>query len=82
MDAKSLMPLLTSDFRNPDGSRVGKEWVLAPPAADVSGGGGGNQMPMSIDLSGASSIKANFNNNGDTGQFRQFRGQFRYLCKL
>lgn len=58
------MPLPTSDFRNPVCLEMKKlksgYWAQAA-------GGGGNNVPMSIDLSGANKIGANNNNNGDLG---------------
>ncbi|XP_021938979.1 uncharacterized protein LOC110839243 isoform X3 [Zootermopsis nevadensis] len=64
IDAEYLMPLPTSDFRNPVCLEMKKlksgYWAQAA-------GGGGNNVPMSIDLSGANKIGANNNNNGDLG---------------
>ncbi|PNF42918.1 hypothetical protein B7P43_G11845 [Cryptotermes secundus] len=63
IDAESLMPLPTSDFRNPVCLEMktlkAGYWAQA-------GSAGGQYVPMSIDLNSASKVGAN-SNNGDLG---------------
>jgi hypothetical protein len=64
IDAESLMPLPTSDFRNPVCLEMktlkGGYWAQAI-------GGAGHYVPVGTDVSSASKSAANNNNNGDLG---------------